>query len=464
MLVIFLRLKRLQLTNQDNEEHNELTEMSNERNFCEAKSPTTYVRKTCKTILAQGFMASLALFMTATNGMTSGFPAFLLPQLQSNSSEIPTTLDEGSWIASMHSVFTPIGSLLSGPMMEHLGRRNTLMITICPKVIGWLCIALAQSHILLLVGRSFTGLATGMSAPPALVLLAEIAEPKLRGFLTGAPSTSFSMGIFTVCNDVALCCSCYIFLCTGEPFMARQNGEQAKHELEQMREQQQHNQLIDGAQSTSRNPLFSRPILRALVLVNVFNFFQEMAGTFTIITYAVNILQQATGGQVTVTEVAVLTALARVILTGASCVMLLHFGRRPMTISSGLGSGAAAIFLSGWLFCAPESENFKWVPAALVVIFVIFNSYGFFMIQGIMIGELFPARARGTASGITCALINTTLFFTTKLYPWMTDVMKPAEYGGSAKVLFDLGQCFALSFWHEKIGKQCACYSHQAEK
>ncbi|CAB3360090.1 Hypothetical predicted protein [Cloeon dipterum] len=407
MLVIFLRLKRLQLTNQDNEEHNELTEMSNERNFCEAKSPTTYVRKTCKTILAQGFMASLALFMTATNGMTSGFPAFLLPQLQSNSSEIPTTLDEGSWIASMHSVFTPIGSLLSGPMMEHLGRRNTLMITICPKVIGWLCIALAQSHILLLVGRSFTGLATGMSAPPALVLLAEIAEPKLRGFLTGAPSTSFSMGILLVYalnavlpwKTVALCAMMLPFVALaifffvpesplwldkmgktdealkGLTWLRGNNREQAKHELEQMREQQQHNQLIDGAQSTSRNPLFSRPILRALVLVNVFNFFQEMAGTFTIITYAVNILQQATGGQVTVTEVAVLTALARVILTGASCVMLLHFGRRPMTISSGLGSGAAAIFLSGWLFCAPESENFKWVPAALVVIFNTSNMF-----------------------------------------------------------------------------------------
>lgn len=73
-----------------------------------------------------------------------------------------------------------------------------------------------------------------------------------------------------------------------------------------------------------RSALLSRPVLRALLVVNVFNFFQIMAGTFTIIFYAVNVMQQASGGQVTDTQIAILTALTRVILTAIACVLLLH--------------------------------------------------------------------------------------------------------------------------------------------
>lgn len=96
-----------------------------------------------------------------------------------------------------------------------------------------------------------------------------------------------------------------------------------------------------------------------------------------------------------------------------------------MTISSGVGSSAAAILLSAWLYWAPENDHGEWVPATLVVIYVIFNSYGFFMVQGLMLGEMLPARGRGPASGVTCAIINVLLFITAKTYPWMTQVLQP---------------------------------------
>jgi predicted MFS family arabinose efflux permease len=71
--------------------------------------------------------------------------------------------------------------------MERIGRRTTLLISILPGIAGWLCISFSQSYTTLLVGRSLTGMATGLSAAPAMVLLGEIAEPRLRGLLVGIP-------------------------------------------------------------------------------------------------------------------------------------------------------------------------------------------------------------------------------------------------------------------------------------
>ncbi|XP_059484669.1 facilitated trehalose transporter Tret1-2 homolog [Neocloeon triangulifer] len=472
-------------------ENDESTEaLQNEPNISNEQNRTKYSKYSYKAILAQGLMATVALMITATNGMTAGYPALLLPQLQSENSTLLTTEEEGSWIASIHSIMTPIGSLMSGPIMERIGRRSSLLISIIPRVLGWLCISLANSHLTLLAGRSLTGIATGLSAAPALVLLAEIAEPRLRGLLVGAPSTSFSLGILliyalssvlpwktvaVVAMIIPLLALILFFLLPESPlWLAKMNRkeealkaltwlrggseEQARHELEVMNEQQQHNQLIDEANSSSKNrsPLLSRPILRALMVVNVFNFFQVMAGTFTIISYAVNVLQQATGGTATDTEIAVVTALTRVLLTAVACFMLLRIGRRPMTISSGLGSGAAALLLSAWLLWAPETTMFSWVPPTLVITFVIFNSYGFFMIQGLMIGEMFPARARGPASGVTCATINTTLFFSTKLYPKMTHAFKPSGLFLFFGLMTLAGTLFAHLFMPETKGKTLA--------
>jgi len=127
-----------------------------------------------------------------------------------------------------------------------------------------------------------------------------------------------------------------------------------------------------------------------------------------------------------------------------------------LTISSGIGSGAAAIVLSGWLYWAPDSEYGSWVPAALVVIFVIFNSYGFFMVQGLMLGEMLPARARGQSSGITCAIINAMLFVTSKTFPWMTHVLKPHGLFLLFGLMTVAGTVFAYLFVPETKGRTLA--------
>ena len=76
-----------------------------------------------------------------------------------------------------------------------------------------------------------------------------------------------------------------------------------------------------------KSPLLSKAVLKPLIVVNIFNIVQILSGTYTIIFYAVSVLEQAEGGADTDKEVelgaAVLTALVRTIVTACACCLLL---------------------------------------------------------------------------------------------------------------------------------------------
>lgn len=71
--------------------------------------------------------------------------------------------------ASVHSIMTPVGSILSGPMMDYWGRRRTLQVAVVPMVTGWLLMFVAPNLITLCIGRMLAGFAVGMVPGPSYV-------------------------------------------------------------------------------------------------------------------------------------------------------------------------------------------------------------------------------------------------------------------------------------------------------
>jgi predicted MFS family arabinose efflux permease len=54
-------------------------------------------------------------------------------------------------------------------MMDRWGRRRVLQICVFPLTLGWVMIAVARSHAVILAGRIMAGLAVGLSAAPGQV-------------------------------------------------------------------------------------------------------------------------------------------------------------------------------------------------------------------------------------------------------------------------------------------------------
>jgi predicted MFS family arabinose efflux permease len=62
-----------------------------------------------------------------------------------------------------------MGSFVSGLMMDRWGRRRVLQLCVVPLTLGWVMIAVAQSHVFILTGRIMAGFAVGLSAAPGQV-------------------------------------------------------------------------------------------------------------------------------------------------------------------------------------------------------------------------------------------------------------------------------------------------------
>lgn len=71
--------------------------------------------------------------------------------------------------ASVHSLATPVGSLLSGPLLDAIGRRGSLQLSAIPLCVGWLIIGFSRSVITILIGRVVCGLSVGLMSVPAQV-------------------------------------------------------------------------------------------------------------------------------------------------------------------------------------------------------------------------------------------------------------------------------------------------------
>ncbi|XP_069696059.1 facilitated trehalose transporter Tret1-like isoform X2 [Periplaneta americana] len=131
-------------------------------------------------------------------GMALGHSAVLLPELQSSNSSIVVDEETGSWIASVYSFTTPIGSLFGGVAMDVWGRKRTGIIFTLKMVLGWTVIVGSQDITMLLVARIIEGFSRGAALTIFSVYGDELVSPKLRGTVLTGNAFFVSLGIMVI--------------------------------------------------------------------------------------------------------------------------------------------------------------------------------------------------------------------------------------------------------------------------
>jgi len=174
---------------------------------------------------------------------------------------------------------------------------------------------------------------------------------------------------------------------------------------------------MDSSQTYWRNwKQYLKPhIYKPFIIIHVINIMQIVCGTYLFIFYAVDIISGLkTDGSLDSELVTNLTSIVRVVFMVVSCVILVWFGRRTICVSSGLGAGIAAVLIGIFVYV---QTSHTWIIIGLVLLYVAFNTYGYFVIPPIMVGEILPSKIRCVGGAYIFTINDIGLFFATKAFP-----------------------------------------------
>ncbi|XP_004520239.1 facilitated trehalose transporter Tret1-2 homolog [Ceratitis capitata] len=458
------------LTHQNVHNHNQLQHIQ-QQNFAQSRrrsrlsSIASYLsavpdEKAAKRGVFHQILSTCAvLVLSAACGMPIGYSAVLLPQLSdvnSTTAEIAIDVEMGSWIASVHSLATPVGSLISGSLADFVGRRSTLLLSIIPLCLGWFTLALTQSFPVIIVGRLLCGFSTGLLGGPGQVYIAETAEPNLRSILIGAPYVSYSLGILIVYSlgsalhwrhvawcacILPVCAALALFFIPETPAWLLRNNKHAKalkaltflrgSEIIAHKEMNDMKERLNKERATTRTNenIFQlcteRCAMKPLLIVITFSLLQMLSGSFIVIFYAIDIIADF-GADIDTKSAAIWTAAVRMLCSLVFCVILLFVRRRRILAISSIGSGLSCLVLSVYMYARmgmPKSGTDVLISAGCLFAYITFNT-AIMVMPGIMIGELFPARIRGRTAGGVFAAMNVGLFGLTKIFPLVQSIIK----------------------------------------
>jgi len=475
---------------------------------------------TTKTVVIQVVMCFVANTALLSSGMTLGFTAVALPYMLEENNILVVNKSQASWIASLAAIATPVGCLISGPIIDKYGRRKGLLSLNIPAFIGWLFVCISPSFVTLCIGRVLTGIACGLSSIPATVYIAESTTASIRGLLVVGTSIAIStgvaivyiLGLFIKENWPLVAGICSIFpviagvmigtILPESPAWLISKGklEDATSSLKFLRGtdavadiQVELDDMVSKAKSSQSKSqsLFSnikamgRPEgYKPLIIMNLFFFFQQMTGVFVVIFYAVDVVKEA-GVKTDPFLVAVMIGLIRLVFTVFAAWMSRRFGRRPTAIISGVGMTVSLLTLASFLysqatptydhtfehplennFTSIENENTtlpfeneaepSLVPLISIMVYILASTLGFLTLPWAMIGEVFPTKIRGVASGLTTCITYMVSFVAVKIYPSMLESLNKHGvfffYGAMAL----LGTIFVIIWLPETQGKTLA--------
>lgn len=345
-----------------------------------------------KCTFIQVLMCIISNTSVISSGMTMGFSAVVLPYMMVPNDVLYVSNSEGSWIASLATISTPLGCLMVGPIIDYLGRKTGILFVNIPAIIGWLCITIQPSLMQLYIGRLLTGLACGLSSVPSTVYMAESSTAAQRGYLMTGTSIAISLGVAIVYilglifqenwKMVAAICSLapvissilIVFFLPETPLwlMSHKKPEKAKEalmvlrgtknplviqtELDELTQRAKNNRKEQNIMSVIK--AIARPeSYKPLLIMNTFFLFQQLTGIFVVIFYAVDVVREA-GVTADPFVVAVLIGLTRLVFTIFAAWMSRKFGRRVTAIISGMGMTISLMILATLILIQlPQLEN-----------------------------------------------------------------------------------------------------------
>ncbi len=371
------------------------------------------------------FVCMMAALSGLLFGLDIGVIAGALPFL---AKDLQISNHEQEWVVSSMMFGAAIGALAAGWMSSKLGRKKSMLVGATLFIIGSLWSALSPDVESLIFSRVLLGLAVGVASYTAPLYLAEIAPERVRGSMISMYQLMLTTGIVVAyLSDTAFSYSGswrwmlgviaipavilfigVLFLPNSPRWLAshgrfneaqrvldrlRNTSEQAKQELDEIRESLQVKQ--HGWSLFKNNGNFRRAVWLGMLL----QLMQQFTGMNVVMYYAPKIFGIAgfssTGEQMWGT---VIVGLVNVLATLIAIGLVDRWGRKPMLTTSFLVMAVGMGVLGTLLHIGVETEFRKYFAVAMLLIFIV----GFAMAAGpvvwLLCSEIQPLKGRDFGS------------------------------------------------------------------
>ncbi|KAJ8982242.1 hypothetical protein NQ317_013544 [Molorchus minor] len=202
--------------------------------------------------------------------------------------------------------------------------------------------------------------------------------------------------------------------------------------------------------------LLEPEFLKPLGIIAVYIVCNQWTGVNAITFYTVSIMRQTIGDGVDEYLAMLVVDLIRVLMSILACVLLRNIGRRPLAITSGVGTTLSLFTLSIFTYLVkfyPNISNESYIPLTALVLYISFISIGFVPLPWAMIGEIFPLKSRSVGSGISSFLAFTAFFSVVKTSPGMFRDLGPTGTFFIYGTVACLGTIFVGKFLPETKGR-----------
>ncbi|XP_055612405.1 facilitated trehalose transporter Tret1 [Uranotaenia lowii] len=435
------------------------------------------------------FSQVLAALSVSLGSMVVGFSsAYTSPALVSmmnqNITSFEVTEQSGSWVGGIMPLAGLAGGIIGGPLIEYLGRKNTILATATPFIVSWLLIANASHVAMVLVGRALSGFSVGVASLSLPVYLGETVQPEVRGTLGLLPTAFGNIGIL-LCfvagkymdwSQLAFLGSALpipflllMFLIPETPrwYVSRGRDDRARKALQWLRGKKadvdpelkgiikSHQDAERHASKSAMLDLLKKSNLKPLMISLGLMFFQQLSGINAVIFYTVQIFRDA-GSTIDENLCTIIVGVVNFIATFIATMLIDRLGRKMLLYISDVAMIITLMTLGGFFYVKANGHDVShvgWLPLASFVIFVLGFSLGFGPIPWLMMGEILPGKIRGSAASVATAFNWSCTFVVTKTFQ---DIISSIGSAGAFWMFGSVcvvGLVFVIAYVPETQGK-----------
>ncbi|XP_069842025.1 solute carrier family 2, facilitated glucose transporter member 6 [Dendropsophus ebraccatus] len=397
----------------------------------------------------------LAAFSAVLGNFSFGYglvyPSPVLPVLEGDTDPVLHITDaEKSWFGSVFALGCCVGGISSMVLNDRLGRKLSIMFSAFPAAVGFLLMGSAQHVSMLLLGRILTGLAGGMTSSSIPVYISEISHAGLRGALGACPQLMavcgalvlYALGLVLPWRWLAIAGEVPVFLMlfllcfmpdSPRFLISKGKDEKALQALVWLRgpntayraEFQRIKESVLQMNSSLTWSELSIAYYYKPILISVFmRCLQQLSGINPILTYLEPIFNRTKvilrGGYD-----AALVGLVRLVSVLVAALVMDKAGRKILLYVSSSLMLVSSLSMGLYVHFTVDKNNstnltmtasdphphvdpvdyLSIIPLVCIMVYILGYALGWGPITWLLMSEILPLKARGTASGL-CVLVS----------------------------------------------------------